>query len=199
MCDYTNILQIIYKYYPQNCEYLTNLYKKSEEYLQYENIVNNSELRENLHDKFLQVLKSVFTDYYINIWSNKDYPSLHFSVLLHKNQPILDDDEELLDALNGIRLDLEIYFSFLSNYFYTFIIKTSKSMESSDWQFSLQDEEYLIKNEIYSLTNACKTLGYQKLDYHTAHTIVPNVETELLYEGEVKIFNCLFTDLEKMF
>lgn len=38
-----------------------------------------------------------------------------------------------------------------------------------------------------------------KIDKSIAHKIVPDIETELHYEGEVKVFHCLFSDIEKMF
>lgn len=42
-------------------------------------------------------------------------------------------------------------------------------------------------------------MGYIKLERNIASLDVPNVETELLYAGQVKVFNCLFSDMEKHF
>lgn len=72
-------------------------------------------LQNKVNKKVYKIMQYVFPDNYIKKWRNTDYPSVHFSVLLHKNQVILDDDEELLAVLNGRRLDLEVYVSLLDN------------------------------------------------------------------------------------
>ena len=50
-------------------------------------------------------------------------------MLLHKNQPILDDDVELLEALNGKQMDLEIYVSLLTKSYYLYGLETRKQGE----------------------------------------------------------------------
>ncbi len=74
-------------------------------------------------DKFFyKEIKSVFEEYYVKDHKYTHlYPSLHYSVLLKKNQDIMDDDIELIKILGGKRYDLEIFISliFPCCYFYT--------------------------------------------------------------------------------
>lgn len=193
-----DIFALIYSYYPRNCGFTSKLYKRSTEYLNYKRVLKNFNRRKELDKKCYNILKSIFTINYINKWKNVDYPSLHYSVLLHDNTPILDDDEELLKLLNGRRLDLEIYISLISNYYYTYVIETTVLCNELNFN-CFEATEYISQRQEKSLEKKLGTIGYAKLEKDKAILEVPNVETELLYEGEVKVFHCLFSDMEKDF
>lgn len=194
MCTHSEFINLIYFYYPQNCEYGSTAYKKSNEYLRLKEKINDSGLRSSLKKKTLTNIKLAFPKNYIRKFTRKDYPSIHYSVLLHKNQPILDDDEELLVALNGRRLDLEIYVSFLGNYFYTFVVETIKPSNEKNLKFSILNENSIsYTEELSSLTNNFLSLGFIKLNREIAHEFVPNIKLEC--QDEAKVFHCIFTDL----
>ena len=200
MCTYSELMDLIHSYYPQNCKYMSNAYKKSNEYLKLKEKINDLGLRSRLDKKILANIKLAFPKNYIKKWTRKDYPSIHYSVLLHKNQPILDDDEELLVALNGRRLDLEVYVSLLDDYLYTFVVETIKLPNEKDLKFSIINEDSMPNTEeLSSLVNNLLSLGFIKLNSEIAHELVPNIETESLYQGEVRIFHCIFTDLVNNF
>ena len=195
-----DLIKLIYTYYPQKCRYLSNQYKNSIEYRNYIDVLKNTKCRMLLNEKCYSILKSVFSNYHITKWTNTEYPSVHFSVLLHKNQSILDDDEELLLALNGRRLDLEVYISLLGNYFYTYVIETRKCLPNNELQFNYYDEkEFLEKLQISNIKDNFASIGFIKLNKSIVCINVPDIETELLYEGEVMIFNALFSDVERNF
>jgi len=189
------ILDIIYYYYPQNCQYSSDNYQNSVEYLRYKRKINDINPREELAEKIFSCLKDIFEENSITKWTNMEIPSLHFSMLTNRNQPILDDDEELLNALNGRRIDLEIYISSLTNYYYTFGIETIRTSPSSELIFNIKKENQILsKEESQKLEDVLLSVGFDKLNDEIVHAIVPNIETDLLYNGEVKVFNCLFSD-----
>jgi hypothetical protein len=195
-----DLIKLIYTYYPKKCSYLSNQYKNSIEHRKYNDVLKKSKCRIQLNEKCYSILKSVFSDYHITKWTNTEYPSVHFSVLLHKNQPILDDDDELLLALNGRRLDLEVYISLLGNYFYTYVIETRKCLPNNELQFIYYDEkEFLEKSQISNIKDNFMSIGFTKLCKSIVCINVRDIETELLYEGQVKIFNALFSDVERNF
>ena len=112
MLNHTMIIENINLYYPKNCSYEDKLYKNTEEYKRFETVMKDVKLRDKVNKKFYEIMQPVFSGNNIKEWTNTDYPSIHFSVLLHKNQPILDDDDEkFLAVLNGRRLDLELLYS----------------------------------------------------------------------------------------
>lgn len=118
--------------------------------------------------------------------------------MLHDNQSILDDDNELLYALSGRRLDLEIYVSLISNYYYFFIIETKFLNNKLSFNYH-EVKEFISVNQAEHLDKKFNFMGYIRLERNIASLDVPNVETELLYAGEIKVFNCLFSDMEKHF
>lgn len=200
MENYRKIIENINLYYPKNCSYEDKVYKNTEEYKRYKTVMKDMKLRDKVNKKVYEIMQYAFPDNYIKEWRNTDYPSVHFSVLLHKNQPILDDDQELLAVLNGRRLDLEVYVSLLDNCYYIYVIETLKRFDSNKWDFHCYDaEEFVNENEMKILTNKLSLEWLSKIDRSIAHKIVPDIETELHYKGEVKVFHCLFSDIEKMF
>ena len=75
----------------------------------------NNKARAETDQLFYYDFNSTFPNNHVKRWTVEDYPSVHYTVLLYKNQPILDDDEMLLDALPNRRLDLKIYISLLDS------------------------------------------------------------------------------------
>ena len=193
-----DIMLSIYQYYPRYISYSKDSYQMSTEYSLYKKITNDKLLRETKNTELLTEIKKFVKDYCISIGTQTDYPSLHYSILLHEGHPILDDDEELLISLNGRRLDFELYISLLSNYYYYFTIETTIDMDKTKLMFRvLFDSEILLKERdmISQLQLGLYSLGYEQIKSDIAHIIVPDVETELKYSNEASIFNCLFSDL----
>ncbi len=201
MGNYRTIIEKINMYYPKKCSYKDKVYKNSKEYIRYKTVVNDMKLRDKVNKKIYETMQFVFPSNYIKQWTHtEEYPSVHFSVLLHKNQSILDDDEELLAVLNGRRLDLEVYVSLLDNYYYIYALETLKHVDRNEWKFNCYDAgEFVGEEEMKLLTSKLSFAGFSRIDKNIAHKIVPDIETELHYEGEVKVFHCLFSDIEKMF
>ena len=200
MKEYREIMESIYTYYPKNCSFEDKKYKATEEHMRYETILKDTKWREKISNKIYKIIQSIFISNYITKWTNNEYPSIHYSVLLHKNQSILDDDEELLAILNGKRLDLELYVSLLDSYYYLYVIETLKASNKNEWKFNYYNaDEFVGEEEMNLLTEKLLIEGFSKIDRNIVHKIVPYIETELHYAGEVKIFHCLFSDVENMF
>lgn len=71
----------------------------------------NNKARAETDQLFYHDINSTFPNNHVKRWTAEDYPSVPYTVLLYKNQPILGDDGVLLDALPNRRLDLDIYIS----------------------------------------------------------------------------------------
>ena len=198
-CEYKKILDVIDKYYPKECAFTERTYQNSIEFKNYKKVIDNLILREEKDEKYYDLISSVFSEYYVKRWTNATYPSFQYSILLHKNQPILDDDIELMRKLNGKRLNLEIFISRISNYYYMY---TSKDMfcnnNDKKWKFYSYDETYVLeKKYIDYFDKEMKKMGMIKLNREMVHIKVPFIETELLPipNHDVEIFNCLFSDM----
>lgn len=194
----SDIFDIIYSYYPKNYNFTSKSYMNSIEYRNYQTVLQDACRRIKLRDKCYSTICHVFMNNCIKQWESVEYPSLHFSVLLHENQAIMDDDIELLYALSGKRLDLDIYVSLISNYFYCYVIETN--LVNKELIFSYhQNEKFISRSQKEFLDRKMDSIGFKRLERNVADIDVPNVETELLYKGEVKVFHCLFSDMEKHF
>ncbi|MBQ3583245.1 MAG: hypothetical protein IJA27_00865 [Lachnospiraceae bacterium] len=194
----SNVLDGIYNFYPPKCRYSGEQYQTSKEYKKYLEVTTNSLQRKKVDKMVYGIVESVFDGYYIKKWTNTEQPSIHYSVLLHKNQPILDDDVELLEALNGKRMDLEIYVSLLTKSYYLYGLETRKQGEL--WEFDVFDFSLIIEKEkMNNLVQMFSEKGYSKLSKECVNENVPLIETELHEEGEAKVFQCLFSELERIF
>lgn len=186
-----NIFSIIYNFYPKHCNYGSRIYKESEEHKNYLNGIT----KDLFYKDIKKALKKVFKNYYLMSWSYKKKISMHFSILLHENQDILDDDIELINSLGGRRLDLEVYISKLAKVCYLYVIETTYA--DNKWSFKKYDvSDFLNKEMLDSLEYVFDEYGYLRLQHSLVNAIVPDIETELHYEGNVKVFNCLFSDIE---
>ena len=185
------ILEVIYEYYPKKCKYSTIEYQNSREFKKYiQKIKYNSEYM-NVYKE----LKHIFKQYYIKIWSANDEPGKHISVLFHKNHDILDDDVELIKKLGGKRLNLEIYISKLVKVYYIYMQETI--YKDGKWSFFNYDYNYYMEDSLKKkLNKTMQYLGYKELLKNDVNSIVWDIETECHYTNEVKVFHCLFSDLE---
>lgn len=196
---YIKILNIIGQYYPKECEFISQDYINSKEYKKYKRVINNLPLFKQKEKEYYNMICSIFSQYYVKRWTNTTYPCFQFSVLLHKNQDILDDDVELMDALGGRRYNLEIFISRISNYYYAY---TSEEIydktQNENWTFDSHSATYILqKDNLKRLQKEMKKKEIKKLNKKLAHIKVPFIETELLpRQGrEVEVFNCLFSDM----
>jgi hypothetical protein len=198
---YDELLSLLYRYYPKGCAYTGGDYKMSTEYFRYIEVISELNKRAHVSESLLSNIAKSSDGYCVAQREHSDYsnyPSIHYTVLLHKNHPLLDDDVDLILALGGKRLDLELYFSLLGEYYYYYVIETIGGEDTSEWKFSVLSENQLLiqERELISLlrSKVC-SLGYKLLEHNLAHEIVPEVETELTICGEATFFNCLFTDM----
>lgn len=199
-CEYKEILSVIEKYYPKECKYSEKKYQESEEYKRYQDIINNLIIREKKEKEYYDLLCSIFSQYYVKRWTNITYPSFQFSVLLHKNQSILDDDVELMEILNGRRLNLEVFISRISKYYYIYTSEEIYNVNGDkSWIFNSHSEKYIVgKDYLKQLHKKMEEKGMVKLSKEMVHISVPFIETELLprKKHDLEIFNCLFSDME---
>ncbi len=197
--EYKKILKIIGKYYPKECAYTSQEYLDSKEYRKYKRIIKDKGLYRKKEKEYYDMICSIFPQYYVKRWENMTYPCFQFSVLLHKNQSILDDDIELMDALGGKRYNLEIFISRISNYFYIYTSEYIYSREQiENWMFESHSATYILeKKYINRLKKEMKKMEMNKLSKTMAHIKIPFIETELLpsRNHEVEVFNCLFSDM----
>ncbi len=124
----------------------------------------------------------------------KDNNCYEFRILLYENQPILDDDTELIKCLGGKRLDLFLFVSILANYYYFFILET-RDFSSEQWSFQHVEQQKRDSSYANKLRNLMTENGYEELDHEIINTVILDIETEFKNKGEVKIFDCLFTQL----
>jgi len=172
--------------YITSIEY-NNLLKIREEHLY------NWKFKKDLEES----LQTVYKDYAVIDWT--DIPNSNcyeFKILVHKNQPILDDDIELIRYLGWKRLDLRIFISILNKYYYYFFEESTYDINIEEWNFrTITEYNQEMKDIINHLNNVMSSKGYQELSSEIVNKIVEDVETQYLEKGQVKIFNCLFTDL----
>ena len=196
--DANELLSLIYNYYPRQCSFGSHKYETSDEYTRYLNIVNNATKRKKLDEKFYPNIVKCADGYCVMLREHSDYsncPSIEYTILLHKNQPVLDDDVELLLSLCGKRLDLELYFSMLDDYFYYCIVETVGGKDILTWSFSVLTNEQLPHEERELIDALCLNMfsfGFKLLPRNLAYVVVPEIETELINSDKVTIFNCLY-------
>lgn len=197
MIELEKVLGEINKYYPKNVSFSSNEYQYSKEYLKAKEKRDNAKSHFNMQNHILISIRKIFEKYEVLEWINfEDCNCFEYIILLHKNQPILDDDIELMQALGGTRVDLHLYISLLEKYYYFCIERTHLDFETEDWSFkTISNYPTDIKTEVAELRKFLSYEKYQELSYELINTKVDGIETELKYKGEVTIFDCLFTDL----
>lgn len=161
-----------------------------------ENYLFNWKFKKDIEES----LQTVYKDYAVVDWTDIPHSNCYeFKILMHKNQPILDDDIELIRYLGWKRLDLRVFISILNKYYYYFFEESTYDINKDEWDFrTITEYNQEMKEAINHLYNVIAPKGYQELSTEIANKIVEDVETQYLEKGQVKIFNCLFTDLVTM-
>lgn len=194
------ILNQIYRYYPKNIPFNTEKYQNSNEYL--EQLRKRKIAYENLEYKYCieDNLRTIFKDYIVFDWTDlKNYNCYEYRILLHKNQPILDDDIKLITMLKNERLDLFIFVSILEKYYYVQFNKTIYDLKTNKWIFKILDKyPENLKIELDNLKKFFSSKGYIELTESIIKEKVNSVETELDETGESTVFSCIFTDVMKI-
>lgn len=187
---------MVYTYYPPNLAYGEEEYRSSPQYQRL--LRRRQELATDRHEsrRLDHVVRATLKDFAImdftDLASHNDF---EYRILLHRNQPPLDWDTELMRALGGEKLELLLFVSILSPHYFL-ILERSRYDEEHGWDF--EDLRYYpehLLEPIEGLKGALQKLAYHELDHATANVIVDGVETELLENGRATIFGCLFTDL----
>ena len=157
---------------------------------------------ENLEYKYCieDNLRTIFKDYIVFDWTDlKNYNCYEYRILLHKNQPILDDDIKLITMLKNERLDLFIFISILEKYYYVQFNKTIYDLKTNKWIFKILDKyPENLKMELDNLKKFFSSEGYIELTESIIKEKVNSVETELDETGESTVFSCIFTDVMKI-
>lgn len=184
-------------YYPKNMKFSSKAYKSSIEYIRANEKRNNAKNDIRKINYFFDNLKKIFKQYEVLNWINFDYCNCYeYIILLHKNQPILDDDTDLMEKLGGKRLDLHLYISVLEKYYYFSIEETELEFETNEWKFNtIPNYPISIEKEVDKLNDFFAYENYYNLKFELVNEKVDNIETELKYKGETTVFDCIFTDL----
>ena len=137
MGDRNTLLKCIYKYFPPYSIFYANkrIHLQSKDKL-FQEIV-------------LKKLSKIFNSYAVVDWTEEESFCYEYKILLHENQPILDDDIELMKALHGERNDLWVFVSILAPYYY---IKAEKTQYC-------KGDKWLFNNLIISDDKIQKLLG----------------------------------------
>ncbi|MCI8340614.1 MAG: hypothetical protein HFJ73_03350 [Eggerthellaceae bacterium] len=118
-----------------------------------------------------------------------------YRILLHPDQPLLDNDRELLEALGNVRYDLEVYCSMLAPFFYMACVKTSFSQlhDGERWVFSSESAPF--PSVPIKVMNVLKEAGFSELPRSVALHEVPDLDVEFVEQGKAILFGCLFEPL----
>lgn len=197
MIDLNAIFEKIYKYYPRGVRFDSECYKLSKEYL-----LRLSKMEEARNDllfgaQLTSNLNAIFKGYAVMDWTALDmYNCYEYRILLHKNQPILDDDTELIRALNNERIDLLLFISVLEKYYFFQTICSKYIPEMNEWKFSILDTPPIgLRGNLNEMNEFFAKDHYESLDIDIAKVKITDVETELKSMGTASVFDCLFTDL----
>lgn len=193
-----SIFDDIYSYYPVCCSFESMEYQNSNKYRKYLDLIEDNSLKEKIDKMAAPIIRSVYPNNSIKKWSNKEKPSVHYTILLKENQPLLDDDIELINVLKGTRWDLDLYVSLITYTYYCKITETI--LNKGNWDFKIYDVKEIIKSDKLNFMNKkFREHGYIRLEREEINKVIPNLETELHEEGKVKLFHCLFSDIESNF
>ncbi|WP_138752824.1 hypothetical protein [Paenibacillus sinopodophylli] len=187
------LLSLIYNFFPKGIAFNDVRYKLSEEYNRLSRKRNEFKGKTSL---LVKEIEKLLPEYSVVDWTNlEEYNCMQYKVLIAKDQKILDDDVELINVLGGRRIDLVLYVSILGDFYYFNYVNTN--LIEGNWHFSsvnvINKEMQRISIEIDSLMKRKKRT---KLEDLVCKSFVPDLETELLNFGEVRVFNCLFSELD---
>lgn len=203
--SYGDIINTIYKFYPKNIPYSDKRYKKSREYKNLLICRNNALLDEKFRQYLKKKLENIFIDYAVSDFINlNNDTSYRYHILMHKNQPILDDDINLIKNLDGIKYELIFVLSYLDNYCYYYILETKFDFCFKKWSFRDKfnnrdfieiENQFFQSDEIRKINNFLSENNYSFISDDFINLIIKDIETELCDFGETKIYNALFSDL----
>ncbi|SHF14246.1 hypothetical protein SAMN05444392_10898 [Seinonella peptonophila] len=191
-----HVYDIIFKYFPRYKLFDMEEYQNSK---QYQALLSLSQ--ENLENKDIQSqlemgIRKAFANFAYLDWTNAlEYNGYEYRILLHENQPLLDDDIELIRVLGGKRRDLNVFISFLGKYYYYFISETHYEEVEDKWSFYTVECTDQIEVPLTHFNDFMKSKGYVKLTTDIVRQKVDGIETELLEEGQVEVFHCLFSEI----
>lgn len=191
------INETISMFFPRNVGFNEQNYITSVEYNNLLKVRKRHFLNKKLKTDLEKSIQELFEEYAVVDWTDlPDSNCYEFKILMHKNQPILDDDLELLQYLGWTRLDLRVFISILNKYYYYFYEESTYDIKTEEWRFqtiTVYNQE--MQNTINLLNNLMCSKGYQGLSTEIINKYVEDVETQYLEKGKVKIFHCIFTDL----
>jgi hypothetical protein len=197
MVSLGEVLNVIYEYYPKNVYFGSPEYNQSPQFIKLKKLRQKNLNNLNLGEDLKEALQVILKQYGIINWTDIDSSNCYeYRVLLHKNQPILDDDIELIESLGGTRFDLYLFVSILNNYYYYFVSKSMFDFDLNKWGFeNIQNYNKEIQCIVDEISAFFATKGYEMIPKKIAETFVEDIDTEYIEKGKVKVFNCLFTEL----
>ena len=136
------LISLIKHYFPSNLSYDDPAYQASAEHQRL--LKKQKDMLENTAflDSLTSALEQVSYPYPLINWSNlEDYPDIEYKILLHKHQDILDNDNLLLEELNGVRKDLYLWISIIGKYYYYTIEKMIKRYEKYYFCYDVLHDE----------------------------------------------------------
>jgi len=191
------INETISLFFPKNVGFDEFNYVTSTEYKNLIEIRQRYLLNQDVKNDIKKSLEELYKEYAVMDWTDLPHSNCYeFKILMHKNQPILDGDLELIRCLGWRRLDLRVFISILNTYYYYFFEESTYDIDVKEWRFrkiAIYDQEMQDATNI--LDNMMTSKGYRGLTTEIVSKVVEEVETEYLEKGKVKIFHCLFTDL----
>ncbi len=188
-----DINSCINKYYAPESKKGSDIYLEKQK-------MREQKIQEKDGSEILKLLKNISKDYAVVDFTDEEACCYEYFILLHKNQDILDNDTELMKALNGLRYDLKIFISILDKYYYMFIEEITYDETNVLWSFDIknldkryinQDVDTLIKN----IDTALRYRGYLKLYYEDVIRHISDIEVTYKEIQDVLVFDLLFTDL----
>ena len=189
------LMSLIKHYFPSNLSYDDPAYQASAEHQRL--LKKQKDMLENTAflDCLTSALEQISYPYPLINWSNlEDYPDIEYKILLHKHQDILDNDDLLLEQLNGIRKDLYLWISIIGKYYYYTIEKMIKRDGKYYFCYDvLHDEDEVTM--VHRLEQFFTQKDYVKLPEDAANYLLEDIETELSPRSETTVFKCLFNDL----
>lgn len=146
---------------------------------------------------FWEELSALAPEFAMKDWTDASSCCVEYKWLLHENQPLLDDDTELMAALGGLRRDLYLFVSILAPYYVMFAEKTTLA-EDGTWTFeTIEPSDEATVRLMDSIQAMLGKKGFIRLSREQAAQVVPDVETELREAGSATVFDCLFSDLDR--
>lgn len=118
-----------------------------------------------------------------------------YSLLLHENHPLMDDDEDLLNSLGGIRYDLNIYCSMLAPFYFIECVRTRlESLQDGErWDFARVPNSIPHVEQIVS--KILQGEGFIKLTRRIVTYPVPDLQMPFTDPSDAILFGGLFEDL----